>query len=422
MKANLKDSPLGEFTIKKRLPIDALVKLIAWDPKELSKTTSTFKNDQEMLSKKKKEIIATLVKAKEVCDKNKLQMYALYKVIELFKIYSDPELDSKERQGYTNFYEDYRTYISQRKKENNAEYFEQLKNNLQAISSGQYKGFKAKKDKELSTSGKLKAFLHGTVLEFEEFEVQKDNSCGFYVLGISRKELGKILLPHVGNIRMREELAQEILNEMKVKGLGEAATLETNKLFDQSTLFEEQRAKIEADLKGGIEGCLSQLNQKEKSKLTLEEQSTMKKLEDHLQNEENCNNAMKELALSEEMYKKYVNYIMNNTSAWIGYKMAKLIAQVKGINLYIWIKSRGEYLDLKECYEDLLVNTSTIHMLHTERFTHFNLLAQSLDVADKQEARAETATGPLSLKEMQDKKSKEFVGTNTASNKLKPNG
>jgi hypothetical protein len=63
---------------------------------------------------------------------------------------------------------------------------------------------------------------------------------------------------------------------------------------------------------------------------------------------------------------------------WMGYKSAKLIARLKGINLYIWTQSTKvpDAVELRESTESARP-TNTIHMLHTSGFTHFNLLSES---------------------------------------------
>lgn len=259
-----------------------------------------------------------------------------------------------------------------------------LTNYLSNVKLGEEKGFVFRPRRILQ--GRLPS---GQSASFEEFEAQSDGSCGFHVLGISRKELVDKLLPLAGNAQIRKELAPEILNALGGNDIGSATTKASQELFERYAKLLKEAPVIEQTANNLIKKIESEVDNKglsnlivhfkKKANLHKEYAEMLKKLEDYHGQVQQCEREMEQFTCSEQAYTSYVNSLGNMT--WLGYKSAKLFAGLNHINLYIWSKSTKDAntVELRDSYFDPN-NQNTIHMLHTNGFTHFNLLAEPVDM------------------------------------------
>ena len=97
---------------------------------------------------------------------------------------------------------------------------------------------------------------------------------------------------------------------------------------------------------------------------------------------------LKRIVLRKEMYLSYVKYSLGGTG-WLGYQSTLILAKAKNFDLHIWEKTYN--LSLKLVYVDgyqCLKPLTTYHILHTSRFTHFNLLAETnIKISDEKEIK-----------------------------------
>lgn len=222
--------------------------------------------------------------------------------------------------------------------------------------------------------------------EFEEFEALADGNCGFYVLGIQRKELVDLLLPLSQDTKIRQEIAIEIKNALLTNDLGSAKTELSMQLYkyhcelrDSQPILEQEANKLirklqpSAEHMGGIDRLKPYL--KAHSLLLPEYKSMLDRLEQHSKSSEECATAINLYVESKETYEKYI--LSLGKTGWLGQKVATLVAKIKHFNLYIWSKMEKEpqSLNLLTSYSDIR-STQTIHMLYQSGVGHFNHLIE----------------------------------------------
>lgn len=197
---------------------------------------------------------------------------------------------------------------------------------IEQMMQGKNSGFTYRRDFPV-----LEATLpNGNKIKLNEFKSNGDGNCGFYALGINREETVRLLIALTDDENSRQLLADEISNELISGSLGEATTEKA----------EELKAIYLAS------------------------------------NSEDALGKLKSYCATKEMYLHYVENSLGK-NGWLGYESALLIAQVKQYDLYVWNKSltNSQTLELIKFYQsECPINT--FHLLHTDCFTHFNLLAE----------------------------------------------
>lgn len=108
--------------------------------------------------------------------------------------------------------------------------------------------------------------------------------------------------------------------------------------------------------------------------ITLDYSKLLGELEAVLKRQTDILAAIDTYARSEEMYRSYI--LAYGQGAWLGYKTAKIIAQLQNMSLYIWHRLKKDERELQLLEFNEAQGPAIVHMLHTDKFTHFNLLAE----------------------------------------------
>lgn len=264
--------------------------------------------------------------------------------------------------------------------------FADLETLIIAIKESKYEGFFYSKEKPLLYA-KLpqdqKQNQKAEEIIFEEFESKGDGNCGFYVLGLSRSETEKILLSKSEEKEVRQHLSAEIINELKSGSLGLAETKKSKALYAEYKAIQADQVQFE-------EKANKIINEKypDTERMGLTKLITFLSKTDYDDSEDLFTEAtelpkrsrkndgeIKDYCASKEMY---VSYVINSLgkNGWLGYKSAWLMAKYKQFNLHIWRKSSSSSTKLELIDQHRQTDSEVIyHILHTDGFTHFNLLA-----------------------------------------------
>lgn len=263
------------------------------------------------------------------------------------------------------------------------EEFEKFYTLVDDIKNQRYSGF---------TFSQEAPVLHGVLpdgqaIDFDEFESKGDGACGFYVLGIKREECVEILLPLSEDKEVRRQLAKEIRNELLANSLGKAATSQAKNLLDRYMDLLDKQPALEKEINTEIKkiqkefqtmGLVNLIKYMEEN-LTI--YPTLKpsliRLKKFTEEFNQLEVETEDYCASEEMYVSYITHSLGKTG-WLGYQSALLLAREKNFDLHIWKKAERasttlSYIDGHHCDKPL----TTYHILHTNRFTHFNLLAET---------------------------------------------
>lgn len=131
-------------------------------------------------------------------------------------------------------------------------------------------------------------------------------------------------------------------------------------------------------------------------------------LEKYFANSNANPNPLKTFCLQNRIFRGYLALLENpDNKVWLGYQTAKAYATLKNIQLYIWTKNDDETLTLADQNETAQANQE-IHLLHTEGFTHFNLLVKKESFDDALDS-IEKRIDALSLNEQKQAKNKPTI-------------
>jgi hypothetical protein len=226
---------------------------------------------------------------------------------------------------------------------------------------------------------------------FEEFDAASDGMCGFHVLGMTRKQVVSALLSYEDDPKVREFLAEEIKNAL-LGQFNEAGNFLSNE--DQTFL------KKYSDENAGVEAFVSKVNAKIREKNPLHRGLPLNELVNHIKTaadfaqfvkpSEEAQEKLKSAQLklntfcsTQTMYRQYVEKSLGKTG-WLGYNSILLLAQINHFTVYIWKKSDDHLNQLKLInYHHAGENASSYSMLHTNGYTHFNLLAEVVSNEEK---------------------------------------
>lgn len=210
---------------------------------------------------------------------------------------------------------------------------------------------------------------------FTEEKVLGDGNCGFYTLGASREEVVENLLQLRNNENVRRELCDEIGDAFQS---GELLPPEPN---EWEQIFQDYTNKTDALNKKAVE--IAKI---------INPQIGNMELQQYLQYiEKNGNNEQNEMIASykleadnaQEIVKLYCqkpNVFEHYASAykgklWLGWKSALMYGKQKNISIFVWRKENEKLELMGHCTGQ--EGGQIIHMLLTDRFTHFNLLVRT---------------------------------------------
>ncbi len=237
----------------------------------------------------------------------------------------------------------------------------------------------------------LTASLRNKPICFEEHVVKGDGNCGFTALATNRTEVVALFLDCATQAEIRKFLAPEIKALLRENRQLSLHTEQTQKLFsgwdalDNKTdalvrSINDQLEKVSIDVKSssvfrrqGLEGLIKLLANssepfKQKSLSDLQQlQSQLSQLHEQL---DVC-------CASMELFRRYVQQSLGGTE-WLGYRSALLFARLKNYSVYIFHQpsAKRSELALLEKHESANA-TNTFYLLHTGRYTHYNILTET---------------------------------------------
>lgn len=234
----------------------------------------------------------------------------------------------------------------------------------------------------------LNAILPDKTLKvFEEDYVKPDGNCGFTSLGTDRENLCKKLFSLKYDEKNRKFLAEEIINAFftYITADGEEGLCppDIEAWKNLQNIYENEQKEFDKLF------CIIQNKFLDKNALT---QDDIKMSINWLENNGKFDDAeflrKKDLAVFSakmrlevfcekiDVFEYYITALSKNL--WLGYKSALLYAKYSNINLYIWRKNSKDknQLDLIDCHIENENIYNEIHMVHTNGFTHFNILSE----------------------------------------------
>jgi len=240
-----------------------------------------------------------------------------------------------------------------------------------------------------AVSTTLKYERKGEVWEFDEHKVLGDGNCGFTSLGTTREEVCSLLLSCSGKVEMRRELAPEIKALLRENRESKLHTEDTRKLLvelDAAQLAtDEQVRKLNSALEAvartatpprpyraqTLDELIESLKDSPPHATVL---PTLRAAHSRLFD---LDRRMDNRCETVELFELYLREGLARTE-WLGYRSAKLFAKLKQCNLYVFHPSTSrpgglglELVDEEECPAP----KNTFYLLHTNRFTHYNLLS-----------------------------------------------
>jgi len=238
-------------------------------------------------------------------------------------------------------------------------------------------------------SKKYRAEVGDTLIEFDEHIVRGDGKCGFTSLGTTREEVSALLLSLAGDEKARNELAPEIKGLLRESRESKFHTEETRKLFaelDQLELEVDQQVRNVNTQLGAIASVatpsrayrsqtLDELIVLLKDSQDVSQQAALTTLRQSHQRLVEIDQQINDGCQSREVFERYLTEGLASTE-WLGYRSAKLFAKLKSYNLYVFkpAENRPGWLELAE-RQECASPQNTFYLLHTNRFTHFNLLS-----------------------------------------------
>jgi len=242
-------------------------------------------------------------------------------------------------------------------------------------------------------SQKLHAQLGDKTLEFDEHDILGDGNCGFTSLGTTREEVSSLLLSLADDEKARIELADEVQGLLRENRESKLHTEKTQKLFAEldtaQVALDEQVRQLNNQLateakttetktipsavfqRQNLEGLIERL--KESSHPP--HQTTLTTLRTARLQIFQIREKIKLCCQSREVFERYIVEGLARTE-WLGYRSAKLFAKLKQYNLYVFrpVVGKSGWLELAE-QQECAAPENTFYLLHTNRFTHYNLLS-----------------------------------------------
>ncbi|PCI36794.1 MAG: hypothetical protein COB50_04270, partial [Thiotrichales bacterium] len=218
-------------------------------------------------------------------------------------------------------------------------------------------------------------------LLLEEDKANGDGDCAFHVLGANRDTVSRELLKLMDDSAARKDLSLEIRNalmtkEIRIKGWDELSRIYDGVLSQIRTASEDiSRRNTNIDL------SFIDLSADERF------DKRIKMLRDH--NKTTDMNILMELRLklftAEDKIRIFCStknvceaYIqgLKDSNIWLGYPSILLYAKATKKNVCIWAKKQNSNELRLIDYNYQEGNNNIVHMLHTNGYTHFNILSQ----------------------------------------------
>lgn len=249
---------------------------------------------------------------------------------------------------------------------------------------------------------------------FAEDAVPGDNSCGFHALGVERKDFVQVLLALKDNEETRKDLAYEILPlllsgvifpehervasalDSRMKQQGECDEL-------MRTLKAQYEAEAGSELKMDVDQFLQFLNVR-RNKIPREprDEENYQKLNAARLVVFQWDEELRIYCTRQKVFECYINLYLG--TQWLGIRSAMWWAASQNIRLYVLRRKENSSAELvcdEGCkYTPTCEAKSTIFMLHTGLFTHFNKLSvtdPNLKLVPQNSAVSTTPTLPSAV-------------------------
>lgn len=219
----------------------------------------------------------------------------------------------------------------------------------------------------------------------EEIVVPKDGDCGFRCLGVLRQEAATLLLQKSNNRSIRRSVADDIRSafisgrlvgskfpESKRKQYFKLHLLIDNSKRALSSLFLPNPLTSQA---------IISLIKAEQTAGHTDNVRQLKSLQKNLSELETLHQEIEAFTHSKETYEDFIRSEFQNGSGWLSYVRNGrgtlfALAQLLNIHVQLWEPDldRPDHLNRIPLAEGL--KGKTVHILHTDRLSHFNLLRE----------------------------------------------
>jgi len=236
------------------------------------------------------------------------------------------------------------------------------------------------------------------VLQLEEHQVSRNGDFGFISIGASREEVSRLLLLHAHDANARQALLPELhefiinLNEAV---LIDIASVSIRQAHQFSVAYRIAESNMNAELSAGndyLQTIPSQIGRPLVRYASIDQliaamallvpptDVKLAKLRRLRDSYDEASRNYTAFLTSESVVRDYLMAYTNRAlrpPLWLGYHTTKWFAQIKKFNLYIWRKDSQHpgQLELVENHEEPpRIGLGEFHLLHTDGFTHYNLL------------------------------------------------
>ena len=226
----------------------------------------------------------------------------------------------------------------------------------------------------------------GVQVKFSEEFVAPNGNCGFTALGVSRDQVANCLMALKNSNIMRKKLASEIqqafeTHELKTPEWENLALVRDDRQTESSHYFRSLCEQFPdwQPLPG------QELTEQESSLLKfLEEKNQINIIKEFRQKRLALFQSEEDLKLycqKQEIFTLYADALRKRL--WLGYESALIYAQNREISICIWRKTHDSSNQLKLIDHHFTAGSAqVIHILHTDSFTHFNLLIRQNILVD----------------------------------------
>lgn len=229
----------------------------------------------------------------------------------------------------------------------------------------------------LGTSKAYIADLNGEKVQFNVEKVLGDGNCAFTVLGTTRRDVVEKLLRFSADAAIRERFIPEIVEALVTRQFILSDPKSKEEIDQLLLAYEKAQEQLDDSQREIVERCpeLEGLNLDERidSLSKSEEDKYRDVLVDARLSVFQAEKGIKVQCKSENVYRDYVGNGLGK-DLWLGYEGILLYGQSTGISVYIWGEKNQNRLELKRSHVEERPS-NTVHMLHTQGFTHFNLLS-----------------------------------------------
>lgn len=235
--------------------------------------------------------------------------------------------------------------------------------------------------KQVDPACLLVGSLEDVDYSFSEERVAGDGNCGFTAIGATRQQVVDCLRPLMSDAEFRLQLKEEMQQAVETEVftfIAESESMLLRQRTEAQSVFDGLYRQLRSRHPGWqhTQGD-RQDEQQGQFMLWLEREGFDEDAKNLRDLSLLLSQAEGELTLyftRQDVCEAYIDALGNRL--WLGYQSALLYAQAKRINLFIWRKNNdGDPGSLSLMHSHQIADaTNTVYILHTDGFTHFNLL------------------------------------------------